>query len=297
MFTAAYLKDREAVWAKIAELTRDHECWTYVQPAQKTRDGRAAFLGLKDHYLGASNADNMASKAESKISQAKYLGENRKWNFEKYVRLHVDQHAILDGLKEQGYSGIDERSKVRLLINGILTKDLDTVKTQILSSSDLRNDFAKCVNLYQDFISQSTSNNLRTSNVSAVGRTNQRSGDFNDNSIEADMSVEDRYYTIKEYKALSAGKKKGLHLKRGKRDNKGSNGNKSKDNNSNKRKRNNLSKREIKALKRLAQDNGKGSSSENDHESDASDAEDVEMKSPNNGNRNNKALQRKGDNK
>ena len=227
----------------------------------------------------------MASKAESKISQAKYLGENRKWNFEKYVRLHVDQHAILDGLKEQGYSGIDERSKVRLLINGILTKDLDTVKTQILSSSDLRNDFAKRVNLYQDFISQSTSNNLRTSNVSAVGRTNQRSGDFNDNSIEADMSVEDRYYTIKEYKALSAGKKKGLHLKRGKRDNKGSNGNKSKDNNSNKRKRNNLSKREIKALKRLAQDNGKGSSSDNDHESDESDDEKVEMMSPSNGNR------------
>jgi hypothetical protein len=50
--------------------------------------------------------------------------------------------------------GIDQRSKVRHLIRGIKTKTLDTVKSQILSSATLWNDFDACVNLYQDYIAQ-----------------------------------------------------------------------------------------------------------------------------------------------
>ena len=60
-------------------------------------------------------------------------------------------------LKEHGYSGIDDSSKVRHLLKGIRTDALDTVKTQILSSSTLRSDFSACVSLYKDFISQESS--------------------------------------------------------------------------------------------------------------------------------------------
>jgi hypothetical protein len=286
--TAAYLKDRETVWQKIADLTRDHECWTYVRPAQRSRDGRAAFLGLKEHYLGASNVDNMASKAESKLNQAVYQGENRRWNFEKFVRLHVDQHAILEGLKDQGYAGIDERSKVRILLSGVKTKELDTVKTQILASAQLRNDFARCVNLFQDFINQSTSNNLRTSNVSALTRTKSTKNKDSDDNIEPGMSVELRYYNRDEYKSLTAEKKKGLRLKRARRN--GTNKGGGKADGKNKRKPE-LTQRDIKALKRLARDsNGKAADNSSDED------EEVAMKPPSSkGNRNNKALQRKKD--
>ena len=94
------------------DVSRDKDCWLYVRPAQRTRDGRLVFLGLKNHYLGENNVDNMSSRAEDKLKDTSYSGEKRRWNFEKYVKTHVDQHAILTGIVEHGYSGIDDRSKV-----------------------------------------------------------------------------------------------------------------------------------------------------------------------------------------
>ena len=144
--------NRSKVWELILDITRYQNCWLYVRPAQRTRDGRLAFLGLKNHYLGENNVDNMSSRAESKLKDTSYSGEKRRWTFEKYVKTHVDQHAILTGLVEHRYSGIDDRSKVRHLISGIKTKVLDPVKTQIMASATLRNDFDACANLYKDFI-------------------------------------------------------------------------------------------------------------------------------------------------
>ena len=63
----------------------------------------------------------------------------------------MDQHQILTDLKEHGYSGIDERSKVRHLMAGINTETLDAVKTQIIASKPLCSDFAACITLYKDF--------------------------------------------------------------------------------------------------------------------------------------------------
>ena len=71
----AYLVNREKVWDIIARITRTQDCWTYVKPAQRTRDGRKAYLALYTHYLGPDNVDNMASQAESKLNSTVYNGE------------------------------------------------------------------------------------------------------------------------------------------------------------------------------------------------------------------------------
>ena len=89
----------------------------------------------------------MLYRAEAKLKDTSYSREKRRWNFEKYIKTHVDQHAILTGLVEHRYSGIDDRSKVRHLMAGIKTKVLDPVKTQIIASAPLRNNFDACVNL------------------------------------------------------------------------------------------------------------------------------------------------------
>ena len=107
--TATFLSDRQRVWEKIAEITRDHDCWTYVRPAQRSRNGRLAYLGLYDHYLGENNVDTKSTRAESRLEKTTYSREKRNWNFEKYVKVHADQHAILEGLVDYGYAGIDER--------------------------------------------------------------------------------------------------------------------------------------------------------------------------------------------
>ena len=124
-------------------------------------------MGLMNHYLDENNVDNMSSRAEAKLKDTSYSGEKRRRNFENYVKTHVDQHAILTGLVKHGYSGIDDRSKVRHLMDGIKTKVLDSVKTQIMGSAALRNDFDACVNLYKDFIDQSYDLGVRDANISS----------------------------------------------------------------------------------------------------------------------------------
>ena len=73
--------------------------------------------------------------------------------------MHKEQHSILTELMDQGYAGIDDRSKVQLLNQGIKTKELDVPKTQILSSAVLRSDFDGAVSLYKTFIEQMAPSN------------------------------------------------------------------------------------------------------------------------------------------
>jgi hypothetical protein len=216
-FTATYLADRAKVWELFSELTRDKDCWTYARPAQKTRDGRLAYQSLRGHYLGVNNVDNMSPHAERKLANTTYTGEKRRWNFEKYVKLHVDQHAILESLVTHGYAGIDERSKVRHLMNGIKAPGLGSVKSRILSDPQLRQDFDACVNLYQDYIKQNRTSTTRDSQISAFQTTKDKfrgKGGDKDDSLKPDMSVEDRYYKKNEYNKLSDAKKLGLRKKR-----------------------------------------------------------------------------------
>ena len=44
------------------------------------------------------------------------------------------------------------------------------IQTRMLSDADLRSDFDACVNLYQDFIKQSSKTETRESNISEIGR-------------------------------------------------------------------------------------------------------------------------------
>ncbi|KAI2510102.1 hypothetical protein MHU86_4269 [Fragilaria crotonensis] len=207
-----FLVNREKVWEIIARITREHSCWTYVKPAQRTRDGRMAYLALYTHFLGPNNVDNMATLAEDKLKTTVYNGEQRRWDFEKYVNVHKQQHSIMEGLVEHGYTGIDPRSKVRYLLDGIRTDKFDSVKTRIMSDATLRNDFDACVTLYQDFIKQTGSKTKGNPNVN-ISEVKVHTGGKRKRSDEA----EDRYYTKSEYDALSPAQKKDLAAKRLKR--------------------------------------------------------------------------------
>ena len=147
------ITNRQKFWEIIAKITRDQSCWTYVKPAQRTRDGRMAVKGLYKHLLGPNNIDNMmAMMAEDKLKSTVYNGEQRRWNFERYINVHKSQHLIMEELVKHGYTGIDPHSKVCFLLDGIRTDNCDSVKTCIMSDARLQNNFDACVTLYQDFI-------------------------------------------------------------------------------------------------------------------------------------------------
>jgi hypothetical protein len=63
-----YLINREKVWDINSKITRELSSWTYVKPAQRSRDGHLVFMNLCEYFLGPNNVDNY---------------QQRRWDYER----------------------------------------------------------------------------------------------------------------------------------------------------------------------------------------------------------------------
>ncbi len=180
------------MWEKLTEILLPHDAFTVIKAAKKTRNGRLAYQLLFRHYLGPNNVGNMAGEAEQMLASVQYKGKTRQWNFEKYVLTHLRQHLILEALVVHGYTGINAGSKVRYLLNGIKCLALDAVRTRIMSDEDLRQDFARCVTLFKDFVKQSAQ--LAHTQLGIAAMTMTPGG--------GQAKGKDRWYSIEEWRAL-----------------------------------------------------------------------------------------------
>ena len=94
--------------------------------------------------------DNMISEVEKTLETSIYSGETKRWNFDRYVCVMIDQHQIFTDLKYHGHAGINNCSKSIHLIWGIKNTTFDTVKDQIIMNAFLKKDYAARVALYND---------------------------------------------------------------------------------------------------------------------------------------------------
>ena len=65
VYTETCKVDNRALWDKLADLLRDTKAWVHIKNQQRTRDGCAAFLYLKDLYLGPNMVKELAAAAEA----------------------------------------------------------------------------------------------------------------------------------------------------------------------------------------------------------------------------------------
>ena len=159
-FTNSFITDRVLIWDKMVAIFQGSDAWTYLKTDKNHCDGRLGLRLIYNHYLGPINIDHMEAGAEKKIAQCSYTGEKRNNTFEKYATLHKEHHNVLESLKEHGYTGIEQRSKVRYLSEGIKTTILDSVKTRIMLDESLHQYFDGCVTMYREFVKQSSANNM-----------------------------------------------------------------------------------------------------------------------------------------
>jgi hypothetical protein len=87
----------------------------------------------------------MASATDTKHTGTLYNGEKKSFTWETYVWIHTAQYPVLNGLKDYGYAEFDDSSKVRHLIKGTKTDELDVCKMQVMASPSLRDEFAVIV--------------------------------------------------------------------------------------------------------------------------------------------------------
>ena len=201
-FVDVFLTDRTRVWELLSEIMNETDAATVIKAFKNKQDGRGAWLALWNHYLGEHNVDHMAAEAEKTLVTTSYTSEGRNWTFDKYALTHLKAHGILESLMEYGYTGIDKRTKVRHLMDGIKTKTLESVKTRIMSDADLRSDFTGCVTLFKDFIRQMAPEPGGGRNISAVG---------------TGTAVDDRYAPDAEWKALSQEQRDAIYKARAER--------------------------------------------------------------------------------
>jgi hypothetical protein len=81
--------------------------------------------------MGASGADNLNNKAKRMLTNTFYSRESRHFSFEKYVQCHKDAHVMLQKLETEGYPALDDREKVRYLLDGIKSDKLQAAKSTI----------------------------------------------------------------------------------------------------------------------------------------------------------------------
>ena len=77
-------------------------------------------------------------------------------------------------MEGHSYSGIDDHSKARYLINGIKNDKLEVVKTHVISSPALRQYFTRVFSLFSDYIKQCEGMNHPVRNISEVSAESGR---------------------------------------------------------------------------------------------------------------------------
>ena len=151
-FCASFRIDMVTVWNILYEMFGQTPAWLHGQSTKKEKNGRKLFRLLFDHYLGAEHVTHQANKVEARIASLSYKGEQKNWGWDKYVDAHIEQHIIAKNLMPYGYSGIDERSKIRHLLGGISDPGLHPVTVNILAMREEDKTFTKCATMYTDFI-------------------------------------------------------------------------------------------------------------------------------------------------
>jgi len=214
----------QKLWDILYAIFKDHAAYQHMKSHKKSRNGRLAYFALRDHYLGPNNVNNMAAALEAEYNSLHYNGETRRWTFEKYVNKMVELHNVSEDLKEHGYAGIDETSRVRKLLAGIKTDKLNVIKGQVLASPILSKDFSSTVNLFKDYIAQT--NSLQSSSgpnaMIASVSTDKKKGKKGknkkrDNAQVSQVKIQDRFYTQEEYAKFTKEERKQLHDLRKKR--------------------------------------------------------------------------------
>jgi len=179
---------------------------TWIKGSAATKDGRGAFKTFKAHFMGTSELENLANKAEGKLDSSVYVGEHPRYNFEMHVTTH--QRAHLD-LSRAGGRELTGRDKVRRLLKSISAPNMTVPVATVRATENLRVNWDECLNYLRQFVEEKTMNRRQ---ISATGLSVGR-GKFKKKrkpTGEPVPKVEDRYYTPSEWRILV---KKGLSQK------------------------------------------------------------------------------------
>lgn len=212
-YTAQFKIDNKKVWDIISTLTRNLPCRVHIEPYKRSCNGRGAFQALVRQFLGPQHYSNQAAAAEKALQETQYHGESKKHNFDAYVRTHLEQHLILEGLQRKGaHAGIHETSKIRHFIKGIKNPNLQAAVIIASANDALKSDFNLCTAFFRDNVMRLVSDGKPPLNVSSATTSNRGGGNEGNRTmlppIDEHQVVLKRYSTAQFKRLTPAAKKK-----------------------------------------------------------------------------------------
>jgi hypothetical protein len=165
---AQYQIDNSRLFEKLKEAVLQYKAvYAWIKPFSRGKDDRGAWLAFKAHYLGSSQLDTMANKAESRIENAAYHGEKPRYSFETHVSIHQQAHAQINLATGTTWTA---REKVRKLLLSIQAKDMMVAVATVKANPALRGSWEETVNFLRDFVGPVPSEHRNISELSAGQR-------------------------------------------------------------------------------------------------------------------------------
>jgi hypothetical protein len=158
----AFCADNKHVFEILRDALAAHdEVKVWVKGFVRAKNGRGAWAAFKAHYLGTSQLDNLAERADLKIESWVYTGEKSRYSFETHVSIFKKAHLDL----EKAGNEPDGRTKVRKFLQSIKAPELQTAVGVARSQDKYLTDFEETINYLCRFVLPTPTN--RT--VSSIG--------------------------------------------------------------------------------------------------------------------------------
>ena len=120
--------------------------YNHISDFHGAKDGRKAWLALREHYEGEDFVQRLQDKAFSLLNNTFYRGETNRFNFEKYVNIHKQAHKMLQDVNYNGGAGMDQATKCQHFRNNIrLEAGLETSLSSVRAGGAKYADFTSLV--------------------------------------------------------------------------------------------------------------------------------------------------------
>ena len=150
-----------------ASVLQFKDVYNWIKPFNRTKNGRAAWQGLRSHYMGDAFLNNLYDKADRRLLSLVYKEELPRYDFEKHVSLHRQCHNEA----EAAHRPFDDLVKVNRLLTSIQAKELEASCAVIRSDQNRMTDFDGAVNFLWNFVKTKKKN--PNYQISATGTDNR----------------------------------------------------------------------------------------------------------------------------
>jgi hypothetical protein len=220
-FGQPFKADNAQVWNKLRNCMINTPPYNHIASFHTRKDGRGAWLALKEFYEGEDFQQRNRDRAFAKLNTTFYKGETSRFNFEKYVNIHKEAHKLLEDAGYNEGRGMDDATKIQHLKSNIRSEaGLETALSQVRAAGVMYDNFSRLVSFLTAEVEHHSirRNQLKTANNRNVSQatthrparnTNPRFNARNNNNRPVPSEVVDgkrvfgRNYQADEFRALT----------------------------------------------------------------------------------------------